>query len=69
MEFQLEGKEYIELNKILKLLGLVESGGQANMFITEGEVKVNKEVDLRKRRKLRNGDVISFMDHEINIAL
>jgi len=68
MEFKLEGKEYIELNKILKLLGLVESGGQANMMITEGEVYVNNEIDLRKRRKLRNGDQVVFMEQKIKIV-
>ncbi len=67
MEFQLEKNEYIELNRLLKLLGLVESGGQANMFITEGQVKVNGNVEFRKRNKLRKGDVVSFMEQEVKI--
>ena len=67
MEFHLEHQEYIELNRLLKLLGWAESGGQANMFITEGEVMVNKEIEYRKRRKLRSGDNIVFMEQEINI--
>jgi len=67
MEFQLQNHEYIELNRLLKLLGLVESGGQANMFITEGEVLVNKEIEHRKRRKLREGDIVIFMEQEVRI--
>lgn len=68
MKFDLEQREFIELNKLLKILGWVESGGQANMVITEGDVYVNEDQEFRKRRKLRNGDVVSFMDQEISIG-
>ena len=68
MEFKLENNEYIELNRLLKLLGLVESGGQANMFITEGQLKVNGQTEYRKRNKLRIGDVVIFMEQEIKIV-
>jgi len=68
MEFQLKNNEYIELNRLLKLLGLVESGGQANMFITEGQLIVNGNTEYRKRNKLRIGDVVLFMDQEIKIV-
>ncbi len=67
MEFHLEHQEYIELNRLLKLLGWVESGGQANMFITEGQVMVNGETELRKRKKLRENDVVLFMEQEVKI--
>jgi len=60
MQFELEGHEYIELNRLLKLLNMTESGGQANMFIAEGEVIVNKVVETRKRKKLRKGDIVDF---------
>ena len=59
LEFKLD-TEYIELNKLLKILSLVESGGQANNVITEGFVRYNGEVDTRKRLKLRKGDKIEF---------
>ena len=67
MEFELNGKEYIELNKLLKILSLVESGGQANLFITEGQVQVNGELETAKRKKMRAGDVIHFMENEITV--
>ncbi len=67
MEFELNGKEFIELNKLLKILALVESGGQANLFITEGHVQVNGEVETAKRKKMRAGNVIHFMENEITI--
>jgi len=65
--FQLTGHEYIELNKLLKLLQLVETGGEANLCIEGGEVIVNGEVELRKRNKLRDGYVVEFRDRKILI--
>lgn len=65
--FQLQGHEYIELNKLLKLLHLVGTGGEANICIEEGEVIVNGEVELRKRHKLRNGYEVIFRDRKIVI--
>jgi len=65
--FHLQGHEYIELNKLLKLIHLVETGGEANICITEGEVIVNGEVELRKRHKLRLGYEVIFRDRKIVI--
>lgn len=68
MDFDLEGNEFIELNKLLKILGLVESGGQANMVITEGDVYVNEVQEFRKRKKLKKGDVVSFMGQSVKVT-
>ena len=65
--FQLQGHEYIELNKLLKLMRLVETGGEANICIDDGEVVVNGVVELRKRNKLRDGYVVEFRDRKILI--
>ena len=65
--FDLKEQEYIELNKVLKILHLVNSGGEANIFIENGEVKVNEVTEYRKRKKLRSGDVIDFNDYHIQI--
>ena len=67
LEFTLD-KEFIELNKLLKILSLVESGGQANSLITDGHVLYNGEVDTRKRLKLRKGDKIEFAETLIRIC-
>jgi Uncharacterized conserved protein len=66
-EFDLEGHEFIELNKLLKLLKLVGSGGEANSRIENGEVKVNGAVETRKRNKLKPGDLVIFQDNSILI--
>lgn len=67
MEYQLKD-EYIELMKLLKYLNIVQSGGEAKMVITEGLVRVNGEVEFRKRHKLRKGYVVEFEDVKINIV-
>ena len=61
--------EPVELYKILKFEGAVESGGQAKMVIDQGLVLVNGEVETRKRRKIRAGDIIKFAGDELKMRL
>lgn len=67
MEFQLKS-EFVELDNLLKTMNLVENGAEAKKFIQEGQVKVNKEVEIRVRRKLRLGDWVEFKDEQIKIV-
>ena len=67
MKFELNGKEFIELNKLLKILNWVESGGMAHSVIDEGLVKVNDVVELRRRNKLRKGTAIEFNGQKVTI--
>ena len=50
----------IELYKVLKIANLVSGGGEAKYAISEGYVAVNGELELRKRCKIYDGDVIEF---------
>lgn len=59
--------EHIELDQALKLAALVGSGGEAKMVIKSGWVKVNGVTELRRGRKLRQGDVFEFADVEATI--
>ena len=59
-EFDLNGHEFIELNRLLKVVGLVNSGGEANTFIANGEVMVNDVVETRKRNKIKTGFKVEF---------
>jgi ribosome-associated protein len=54
--------EFIELIQLLKAINLAESGGQAKAFVEEGLVKLNGQVELRKRAKLRPGDRVAFQN-------
>jgi len=67
MTFQLRDHDHIPLNNLLKVLNLVETGGEANMRITSGELKVNGQIETQKRKKLRPGDIIEFQKHKITI--
>ncbi|WP_446010464.1 RNA-binding S4 domain-containing protein [Candidatus Electrothrix sp.] len=60
--------EYIELYKLLKLANLADSGGQAKYMISEGMVRVNGEVDTRKRRKTRVGDMVEYDGERVTVA-
>jgi ribosome-associated protein len=68
MEFELGKHEFIELNKLLKILNWVESGGQANMVITEEDVLLNGMIETRKRKKLFKGDLVEFLDQKVRIV-
>lgn len=52
--------EFIKLGQAIKLAGFVENGGEAKEVITEGMVKVNGEVDVRRGRKVYPGDTVEF---------
>ena len=65
--YELKGEEYIELIKLLKIMRISESGGQAKMMVDDGIVFRNGELELRKRAKLRAGDVIEVLEHKIRI--
>lgn len=67
MEFELYEQEFIELNKLLKLMNLVETGGEAKIRIEQGEVMVNGQVEFRKRNKLRKGDIVEYNGEKITI--
>lgn len=64
--FPLQG-EFIELNVLLKLLGLAPSGGAAKALVAGGAVIVDGEVETRIRRKLRPGQVVRLAGEEIHI--
>jgi ribosome-associated protein len=57
----------IRLDQFLKLHGAADSGGHAKALVQSGKVKVNGEVDLRRGRKLRPGDVVRFGDISLEV--
>jgi ribosome-associated protein len=61
-------KSPTELYKIIKFEGLASSGAEAKKFITDGQVKVNGETELQKRKKIVAGDTITFADQTLNIT-
>jgi len=54
------GDRPINLTQVLKLAGWVMHGGEAKALIAEGMVRVNGEVETRKRRQMALGDVVEL---------
>jgi len=67
-EFKLAGQKYIELNNLLKTMGLIDSGGMAKIVIAEGRVKVDGTVELRRRCKIRTGQNVEFEGRTIVVV-
>ena len=51
------------LDQFLKLTGIAGTGGQAKLMIQGAEIRVNGEVETRRRRKLAAGDVVEVDGH------
>lgn len=66
-EIPIQG-EYIELCKLLKVAGLVMSGGEGKMVVVEGLVTVDGEVETAKRKKIRPGQVVGFGEESVRVV-
>ncbi len=60
--------EYIELNKLLKAVGLCSTGGQAKLVIDDRQVLVDGKIETKKRRKLKNGMIVKYDNNTIRIV-
>ena len=60
--------DYIELDKLLKRENLAASGGEARALIDQGLVRVNGEVETRRRRKCRPGALVVFAGTTLRVA-
>ena len=67
LEFELD-REHVELNQLLKLAGVADSGGQGKAIVASGAVTVDGDVELRKTAKIRAGQVVRVEDVEIRKA-
>ncbi|RFZ94789.1 RNA-binding S4 domain-containing protein [Mucilaginibacter conchicola] len=66
IEFKVEG-DYIPMIQLLKAVNLVQTGGEAQIVVAEGEVKHNGQVDYRKRLKVKAGDIVEFNGQQIKV--
>ncbi len=62
------GDDGIRLGQFLKLADLVDTGGEGKVLIASGDVTVNGEVDTRRGRQLRPGDVVSVSGRCARVA-
>ncbi|MFK2890488.1 RNA-binding S4 domain-containing protein [Dyella flagellata] len=66
IEFELD-RDYVELNQLLKLTGLCDSGGQGKQIVASGAVYVDGQQELRKTCKIHAGQVVQLEDVEIRV--
>jgi len=66
VDFVLE-RDFVELNQLLKLAGIVDSGGAGKHLVAEGIVRVNGLVELRKTCKIHEGQIVTVGDIEIKV--
>ena len=55
-----EDEEYITLNVLLKITGIISTGGMAKIYLAENDVYVNGEIENRRGRKLYRGDIVKL---------
>jgi ribosome-associated protein len=67
LTFQLD-RDHVELNQLLKLVGLCDSGGAGKVLVASGQVHVDGQQELRKTCKIHAGQTVSLGDVEIHVS-
>ncbi|MBY0238840.1 MAG: RNA-binding S4 domain-containing protein [Burkholderiaceae bacterium] len=67
VSFELNG-EFVELNQLLKIVGLCDSGGAGKVLVASGDVKVDGKQELRKTAKIRAGQRVTIGDVHITVV-
>lgn len=68
MEFIVIKDDYIKLGQALKLAGVAQSGIEAKFMIIDGKVKYNGEVEIRRGKKVYEGDIIEVGDQVFKVT-
>jgi ribosome-associated protein len=66
IDFELD-RDHVELNQLLKLTGLCDSGGAGKALVASGAVAVDGVVELRKTCKIRHSQIVTIDDVEIHV--
>lgn len=66
IDFELD-REFVELNQLLKLTGIADSGGQGKAIVAAGEVRVDGVQELRKTAKIRAGQIVELEGVRIRV--
>jgi len=61
-------RDHVELNQLLKLVGLCDSGGAGKAIVASGAVSVDGVVELRKTCKIRVGQTVTLDEHAIQVV-
>jgi len=67
-EITLGDKPHIDLCDLLKVADMAPTGGVAKHFVAAGEVKVDGAVELRKRAKIRSGQIVEYKGEKVKVV-
>ena len=67
IDFELDGRDLVELNQLLKLAGLCDSGGAGKQLVAAGAVRVDGVLETRKTAKIRDGQRVRMGDVEVRV--
>jgi ribosome-associated protein len=67
-EIILGDKPHIDLCDLLKVAGMAPTGGVGKHFVAAGEVKVDGSVELRKRAKIRSGQIVEYKGEKVKVV-
>ena len=67
IDFELD-RDFVELNQLLKLAGLCDSGGAGKQLVASGAVRVDGQPEARKTAKIRAGQRVQVDDIEIRVV-
>lgn len=67
-EISLGDKPHIDLCDLLKVAGMADTGGAGKHIVASGEVKVDGAVELRKRAKIRSGQVVEYKGEKVKVV-
>jgi ribosome-associated protein len=67
-KFILKNTDFIALCDLLKASGTCQTGGEAKSVIQNGEVKVDSEVEFRRRRKIKSGQIVEYASQLIQVS-
>jgi len=69
IDFKLrKGEDFIPLIQLLKIVDIASSGGEAQAMVLSENVRLNGEIELRKRAKIRVGDVVTAFDYVVSVS-
>ncbi|MDD4921171.1 MAG: RNA-binding S4 domain-containing protein [Bacteroidales bacterium] len=63
-----KNEEFIPLIQLLKIVNIAGSGGEAQAMVMSENVRLNGETELRKRAKIRVGDVVTAFGIEVTVS-
>ncbi len=69
MEIVKISTEFIKLDQFLKWIDIVNSGSEAKFLIKEGLVKVNSEIEIKRGKKLYDGDIVEIEGKEYKLKI